>query len=159
MTQWLRWSAWFLVILCLSCLWLKSAEANGSGDLPIVSRWSGDYPVAGLGQLPEGQQQSRVGYIGNAEQLAGVWKQFKPSEPLPEVDFLKHLVVFSRNVEFYNRTNIFKVTLTDGTLEVLAMETMSAMPIEDKVVLALAIVPRAGIASLKIGPDQIITVE
>ncbi|MBW2452330.1 MAG: hypothetical protein JRF07_08260, partial [Deltaproteobacteria bacterium] len=64
-----------------------------------------------------------------------------------------------RNVEFFNRTNIFRVTLADGTLEVLAMETMSAIPVEDTVALALAVVPRAGIETLKIGPDQIITVE
>ena len=43
------------------------------------------------------------------------------------MDFGKHVVVFHRNVAFYTRTRIFKVTLRDGVAEVLAMETMSAM--------------------------------
>ncbi|MBW2504579.1 MAG: hypothetical protein JRE16_08435 [Deltaproteobacteria bacterium] len=159
MTQWVRWSACLLVVLSWFSLGPDTVAANGSADLPIVTSWSGEYPVAELGQLPEGQQQSRVGYIGDAKRFAAIWRQFKPNDPLPEVDFLQHLVVFSRNVEFFNRTNIFRVTLADGTLEVLAMETMSAIPVEDTVALALAVVPRAGIETLKIGPDQIITVE
>ena len=39
--------------------------------------------------------------------------------------------------------------MKDGVAEVLAMETMSAMPIEDKVAMSLAVVPRKGIESIQ----------
>lgn len=64
-------------------------------------------------------------------------------------------MVFSRNVDFYNSTRIFRVTLRDGVAEVLAMETMSARPLEDKAAMSLAVVPRAGVGSLKAGDRRI----
>ena len=102
-------------------------------ELVISQSWSGDYPVAELKRLPDGQQKTRVGYLGNAAAFKAVWSGFKPEVAVPEVDFGKSLVVFSRNVDFYNRTRILKVMLKDGAAEVVAMETMSAIPIEDKV--------------------------
>ena len=74
--------------------------------LPGLS-WSGDYPVTALAQLPAGQRQNRVGYIGDADTFAAVWRHFMPQEALPIVDFEKDLVVFSRNLVYYNRTRIF----------------------------------------------------
>jgi hypothetical protein len=65
------------------------------------------------------------------------------------------MVVFYRNVAFYNRTNIFKANLEDGVLDVLAMETMSALPIEDKVAMALVVVPRAGVKFIQAGTTRI----
>ncbi len=123
--------------------------------LPVSRAWSGDYPVAQLDRLPEGQRLSRVGYLGNREAFASVWKAFKPGEEVPDVDFGRNLVVFTRNVEFYNRTNILKVTLKEGVAEILAMETMSALPVEEKVAMALAEIPRAGVRFLKAGEERI----
>ncbi len=37
----------------------------------------------------------------------------------------------------------------------LAMETMSAMPIEDKVAMALAVIPRAGVRFIASGNERI----
>jgi hypothetical protein len=124
-------------------------------ELVISQSWSGDYPVAELKRLPEGQQQSGVGYLGSATAFETVWSAFKPGEALPSVDFGKHVVVFHRNVAFYNRTRIFKVTLRDGVAEVLAMETMSAIPITDKVAMAMAVIPRANVKSLRSGSASI----
>jgi hypothetical protein len=124
-------------------------------ELVISQSWSGDYPVAELKRLPEGQQQSVVGYLGSAAAFETVWTAFKPGEALPAVDFEKHVVVFHRNVAFYNRTRIFKVTLRDGVAEVLAMETMSAIPITDKVAMAMAVIPRASVKSLRSGSASI----
>jgi hypothetical protein len=121
----------------------------------ISQSWSGDYPVAELTRLPEGQQQSGVGYLGSAAMFETVWTAFKPGEALPSVDFGKHVVVFHRNVAFYNRTRIFKVTLRDGVAEVLAMETMSAIPITDKVAMAMAVIPRADVKFLRSGSANI----
>jgi hypothetical protein len=118
-------------------------------------RWSGDYPVAELQRLPAGQQQSRVGYLASPQAFGAVWAAFKPWEATPAVDFDKNLVVFVRNVDFYNRTNILRTELKDGVLEVLAMETMSAIPIGDKAAMAMVVVPRQGVKAIQSGPVRI----
>ena len=74
---------------------------------------------------------------------------------MPPVDFDRQFVLFVRNVQFYNRTTIGKVTLKDGAVEVLAMETLSALPIEDKVDMALAVIPRAGVRFIQTGAEKI----
>jgi hypothetical protein len=84
-----------------------------------------------------------------------VWQALRSGEPVPQVDFARDLVVFARNVEFYNRTSIFKVVLKDGVAEVLAMETMSALPVEDRVAMALAVVPRVGVEFIQAGPARV----
>lgn len=142
-------------IAALSCVADSSAAKDLSIDLPVSRAWSGDYPVAQLDRLPEGQRRSRVGYLGNREVFAAVWRAFKPGEEVPEVDFGGNIVVFSANVVFYNRTNILKVSLKEGVAEILAMETMSALPIEEKVAMALAEIPRAGVRFLQSGDERI----
>jgi hypothetical protein len=135
-----------------------AATATYAGDLkdiPILQNWSGDYPIVHLNRLPEGQQKSRIGYIGDAGILATVWQAFKPGEKTPEVDFSRNFIVFSRNVDFYNRLSIFKITLKDGVIEILAMETRSALPIEDKVAMAIAVIPRAGVEYIQAGNPRI----
>jgi len=130
-------------------------EAGSSTEKPqaveILNTWQGDYPVKDLDKLPAGQRGSRVGYISDANIFASVWKLFKPEEAMPLVDFEHHLVVFSRNIRFYNRTRISKVHLKDDVLEVLAAETMSALPIEEKVAMSVAIVRREGIKAIQTG--------
>ena len=128
---------------------------NEAMDLPMIEKWSGDYPVAGLGKLPEGQQDMAAGYIGDAETFIPVWRLFMPTEMLPPIDFSKNIVVFSRNIQFYNRTSILKVTLQGGTAEIIAMETMSALPIEEKVAMAMAVIPREGITAIQTGAEKI----
>jgi hypothetical protein len=124
-------------------------------DVPLVAQWAGDYPVAELIRLPKAQRRSGVGCIDDRDRFESVWKVFKAGEPVPQVDFDRNLVVFVRNTEFYNRIRIGKAILTDGVLSLLAMETRSAMPIEDQVAMSLAVVPRAGIASIQAGADRI----
>jgi len=130
----------------------KTAPVNTEPvDITVLQKWSGEYPVSELGRLPEEQRHSAAGYIGDAKTFLSVWRVFMPTEILPAVDFNKNIVVFSRNTQFYNRTAIFKVTLQDGTAEILAMETMSAIPIEDKVAMAMAVIPRAGVMAIQSG--------
>ena len=129
---------------------------NPPAELVISQSWSGDYPVDELKRLPEGQQQSRGGYLGSAAAFEAVWSGFKPGEAVPNVDFAKNLVVFSRNLDFYNRTRILKVMLRgDGAAEIIAMETMSALPIEDKVAMAMAVIPRAHVKSILNGAASV----
>ena len=72
-------------------------------------------------------------------------------EEVPAVDFKNHLVLFSRNTQFFNRISIFKVEVTKGVAQVLSMETRSARPIEDKVAMSLVLVVQEGISSLQSG--------
>lgn len=151
-----------LLVISLTCLAGGAAAAVAGSepqDLALIATWSGDYPVAALEQLPAGQRQNRVGYLGDAAALARVWQSFMPGETPPAVDFAKSLVVFSRNVDFYNRTHIFKVTLAAGVAEVLAMETMSAIPLAEKAAMAMAVVPRAGIRAIRIDSSVTIPVD
>ncbi|MBC2714340.1 MAG: hypothetical protein HF978_03440 [Desulfobacteraceae bacterium] len=138
---------------------IKDHQSNASSekkDLAILDKWSGDYPVDKLECLPLGQQEVRVGYISDKLIFSDVWKAFKPAEPVPEIDFGKNMVIFSRNVQFYNRLNIFRIIIDNGVAEVLAMETMSAMPIEDKVAMAMAVVSRSEIRFLQTGQMKLL---
>ena len=118
-------------------------------EAKILQSWQGDYPVAQLNLLPENQREQAFGFMDSAKTFQGVWKAFKPGEDVPEIDFTANLVLFARNTQFYNRISIGKVEVTDGTAEVLAMETMSAMPIEDKVGVSLAVVACKGIKAIQ----------
>ncbi len=133
-----------------------------SGALPanveIVKKWDGDFPVSALKKLPRGQQKTPAGYVGDAATFADVWRSFKPGEKVPSVDFKKNMVVFTRNVKFYNRKAITKVTLLEGIMEVQGVETVTSVPVTNKVAMAMAEVPRQGVKTLRAG-DKFISVK
>ena len=108
-----------------------------------------------LNLLPEKQRQQAVGFIYDVETFEDVWRAFQPGEDVPKIDFKANLVLFARNTQFYNRISIGKVNVTNGVAKMLAMETMSAIPIEDKVGMSLAVVARQGITVIHAG-DKII---
>lgn len=124
-----------------------------NGEAKILQSWQGDYPVARLNLLPEKQREKAVGFVGDAKTFEHVWKAFKPGEDVPSIDFITKLVIFARNTQFYNRISIGKVNVANGVAEVLAMETMSSMPIEDKVAISLVVVARNGLQGLRTGDD------
>ena len=129
-----------------------------TGEAQILQSWQGDYPVSRLDQFPPKQRERGVGFFNSPETFKNVWENFNPGKALPEIDFSRHLVIFSRNREYYNRIKIGKVDVKDGVAEVLAMETMSAIPIEDKFAISIAVVFRQGIIALKSG-EEIIPVD
>ncbi len=136
----------------------KAASTGAlAANLPIVDKWEGDYPVSALKKLPRGQQKTVTGYIGDGATFAIVWKSFKRGDKVPTVDFRKNLVVFTRNMKFYNRKAITKVTLLEGIMEVQGIETMTSVPVTDKVAIAMAVVPRQGAKTLRAG-DKFIPV-
>jgi hypothetical protein len=135
---------------------LKEFQGEKPSNRPILQRWAGDYPVAQLDRLPAGQSQSRVGYIGDAETFASVWQVLKPGTALPQVDFNKNLLVFVRNVKLYQHTLVEKVTLKDGVAEIVAAEPLTpAQPIEDRVAIGLAVIPREGLKFIQADKEQI----
>ena len=136
-----------------------TAKSGEPTDVPILQQWAGDYPVDHLATISRVPHKSAVGFIGDATGFAAAWQVFRPGETIPEVNFDKHFIVFYRNVDFYNRTSIAKVILKDGNIEILAMETMSSRPIEDKVALSMAVIPRAGIESIATGNERIVLPE
>jgi hypothetical protein len=150
----------FLLWIAFACILpgcaTPAAHHSEPKDLPILQKWRGDYPLSQLNRLPKDQCTSRVGYLDDAATFAGVWQAFRPGEKVPEVNFGTNLVVFCRNMDFYNRTSIAGVTIKDSVAEIIAVETMSAMPIEDKVAMALlAEVSRAGIKFIQADTEQI----
>jgi acid phosphatase (class A) len=122
-----------------------------NGDADILRSWHDDYPVNKLELLPEGQREEAVGFIDDFETFSAIWKAFKPGETIPQINSKANLVLFARNTQFYNSISIGRVHVTDGVAEVLAMETLSARPIEDKVAMSLIVIPRRGIISIQIG--------
>ena len=74
-------------LICLVACTPAAVQSSEPRDLSPSATWSGDYPVAALDQLPHGQQQNRVGYIGDAATFAKVWQNFMPEAALPAVDF------------------------------------------------------------------------
>ena len=119
-----------------------------NGEAKTLQSWQGDYQVAQLNLLPEMQREQAVGFIADAKTFRAVWKAFKPGEAVPEIDFTTNMVLFARNIQFYNRISIGKVSVKDGVAEVLAM---SAIPIEDRVAMSLVVVDSEGINGLKVG--------
>ena len=123
--------------------------ASAATELQILQKWSGDFPLAELMRLPAEQRTARVGYFSDPAAFAAVWEVFRPGETPPAIDFDRQLVIFCRNISFYNRLSIGRITLDKGVAELLAMETMSARPLEDKAAMALAVVPRSGVTFIK----------
>jgi hypothetical protein len=132
----------------------QTAETNLK-EAKILLSWQGDYPVVQFDLLPDNQREQAVGFISDAKTFEGVWKAFKPGEDVPQIDFKANLVLFARNTHFYNRISIGKVNLKNGIAEVLAMETMSALPIEDKAAMSLAVIPRVGVKFIRVGQSRI----
>jgi hypothetical protein len=138
----------------------KKAGINqvASFEAVILESWQGDFPIKALGRLPENQSSNPAGYLRDAKTFAAIWEVLKPGEKLPDIEFSSQLVLFVRNTQFYNRVSIGRVSVTDGIAEVLATETMSAMPIENKAAMALAVVPRKGIRAVRSG-ERIIPIQ
>ncbi len=137
------------------CPSLNSHASSVRADIHLLKTWSGDYPVSELKRLPKDQQNLKSGYLNNAETFAEIWEVFKPEESIPDVDFSKQMVVFSRNTDFYNKTSILKIELENGVAKIIAMETLSAMPIEDKVAMAMTVVEKEGILFILSDDKQI----
>ncbi len=146
------------IVLVAGCAHVdKTGEAQTqtspplTGEARILQAWQGDYPVARLDLLPEKQREQGVGFINDSVIFEAVWQAFQPGEGLPEIDFDDRLVFFARNTQFFNRIRIGKIDVKDGVAQVLAMETKSAMPIEDKVAMSLVVVAREGITGILSG--------
>ncbi len=152
------WHPWIIVatlsaVLCWghfdAAVTAEPSAELSSGQASISQAWQGDYPVAQLYRLPPNQRQRAVGFIADAKTFADVWAAFKPGETVPEIDFSTQLVLFVRNTDFYNRISIAGVNVDGGVAEVLAMQTLSALPIEDKVAMSMAVVDRTGISAIQ----------
>jgi hypothetical protein len=52
---------------------------------------------------------------------------------------------------FYNRISIVRITLTHGEADIQLMETRSSMPIEDKIAMSIAVIPRTGVKCIRSG--------
>lgn len=147
--------ALFLVFL-LSCTHSMDKAKDPSHKTPesrteveIKQSWNGDYPVDQLAALPEKADQKGTGYIGDPQTFGAVWLAFKPGEPVPDIDFTENLVIYVHNIQYYNHISIGKMILKNGVVEVIAMETLSARPIEDVVAMSMAMSSREGVTGIQ----------
>jgi len=144
-----------IVVMVVAVIAVAAGAPETHAALPanitIVNKWSGEFPVSEIGRLPEGQREAAAGFIDEPETFGSVWQVFKPGETPPEIDFDRNMVVYVRNVVYYNRTHILKVTLTDGIANIVAMETRSALPIEEKAAMAMAEISRKGVRAIRAG--------
>jgi hypothetical protein len=124
---------------------IAAGARPGTVAAPIRQQWAGSYPTARLDHLPEGQQETATGVLGDPWELSEVWRVWKPGVSTPPVDFDREIVLFARNTRYLNRLRIGAITLRDGLASVETIETRSAIPIEDECFLAMAVVPRAGL--------------
>jgi hypothetical protein len=150
------------VTSALETLYAQSASAKSLGQkakgiLVFPSIVKGGFVVGGQYGVDGATSDINplAGPRTNPSQFNEVWKVFKPMEKVPDVDFSDHMVVFSRKVTFFNRTAIMKVMLKEGVAEILARETMSAMPIEEKVAMSMAVIPRSGVNFIAAGKKPI----
>jgi inhibitor of cysteine peptidase len=120
-------------------------------ETAILQQWQGLYPANQVNLLPEGQRAAGMGFIADAKTFAAVWTAWMGKAELPKIDFQKNLVVFARNVQYLNTIRIGGVMLKDGVADVVAMETMSAIPIEDKLHMSAAVIAREGVKAVRIG--------
>jgi inhibitor of cysteine peptidase len=120
-------------------------------EAKILQQWQGPYPANQVNLLPDGQRDAGTGFIADAKVFAAVWKAWKGAEKLPEIDFQKNLVVFARNVQYLNMIRIGGVMLKDGVADVVAMEAMTANPIEDKLNMSAAVIAREGVKAVRAG--------
>ena len=122
--------------------------------LPIIGRWSGDYPIAQIDRLREWHAQAHAGYIGDEAGFGAFWQVFKQGTAVPRVDFSKNLVVFVIGNEKYKQIVIDKVTLKDNVAEMVADGYMSGQSHEDSLAAALAVIPRAGVKFVRLEREQ-----
>jgi hypothetical protein len=111
--------------------------------------WNADYPVAELDRLPAAVRDAPVGYIADPETFASVWKAFEPELVPPPVNFDTELILFARNVDFYNSLSIVQVGVNEGVAEPVVRETRSTTPVTDLVAMSMVLVVRSGIIAVK----------
>lgn len=124
--------------------------------LPILNRWSGDYPIEPLDRFKNWHaQSSHWGYIGDEAEFASFWEAFREGKKAPEVDFGKNIVVFVSGDRTFKTIFIAKVTLKDHVAEMVADGNSSSSPSSDRLAMALAVIPRSGVHFVRWGREQI----
>ena len=115
----------------------------------VLRSWDGGYPVSDLDLLPAAVRTAAVGYISDPDTLAAVWAVFQPGLPPPDVDFTQEIILFVRNVDFYNQLSIIQVPLDQGVARPVVRTTHTATPITDTVAMSMVLVERYGIVGVE----------
>ena len=126
----------------------NNANADKINKEPL-QQWQGDLPLAVLKQLPPASYKAGMGYINNQKTLDVIWPAIQNDTAKPDINFEKNIIVYVYNREFYNRTRISKIEVRSGVAEIIAMETLSALPIKDKVAFAMVLIEKEGITGLQ----------
>jgi hypothetical protein len=126
--------------------------------LPILNRWGGYYPISQLERFDEWHATARGGCFFEEPVFASFWRVFKEGKKVPSVDFDKDMVVFVGGEGSSQPLFITKISIKEGVAEVATDVRSSESTHEEGLPMALAVIPRAAVKSIRIGQQQI-TVE
>jgi len=146
----------FYVCCCFwSFCFLFPMVCQAQTMLPVIERWSGQYPVSELHRMPEEQMINGTGFVNNTAAWNEIWHGANQSDA-PAVDFHVEIVCFAHNVEFLNIVHVTAGTVDDeGVVDVLAMQTKTARPIDDFVYWSAGTIPIAGLTHLRVAGDTL----
>jgi hypothetical protein len=111
--------AWVLLAgLVLAAVSVQDAAAQKKTKVEIGMKWSGSV---------DDEKARKPDAITSPEQLKAVWKEWKVTDKMPEVDFKKNIVVAVYSVG--SKLNIAGANLDDkGNLDVLGFGTRDIRP-------------------------------
>src|SRR5207248_11422237 len=120
------------------------------------------FKASELNSLPEGQRDSRVGYIADAQTFERVWEAFTPNaenpKGVPKIDFKKDIVLFLRNTQFLNSFSSVKVHLNDGKASIAAISTRTAQKINDRLNMVVLVIPRKQVRELELDANKTVKI-
>jgi hypothetical protein len=151
-----------LLAFLLSAALALPAGAAGKGApmvpqapfLKIAASWSGEASADELAALPQWRPQLRGGCLGDEAAFAAFWQVFKPGAIAPRVDFGRNMAVFVTRDSAYAQLAIVKVTLKDEAAEVVASGHRSGPARAERMSVAVAVIPRAGVRFLRVDGEQ-----
>jgi hypothetical protein len=144
-------------LITLSALFFLFSQVRGQESVKLLHQSHGLFPVSELKLLPEGQRDARIGYIADEKTFERVWRAFKPKDETPKVNFKDDIVLFVRNIKYVNSISNVKVSVKDAQATITFFETRTAVEIKDQLHLAMVVVPRNNIRSLR-WADRVIDV-
>ena len=110
--------------------------------------------------MPEEQTLGGIGFVDDAAVWNEIWHGAN-KEDTPDVDFQTEIVIFAHNVDFLNIVHVTAGAVDDaGIVDVIAIQTKTAHPINDFVYWSAGTIPIAGLAHLRVadGPVDLVVV-
>lgn len=120
--------------------------------------WTVTLPIEALDCLLPSQSDLQVGVVRQPDAWKAIWELTNQNQSTPKIDFDREIILFVKNTVYLNRIKLTHVHLDDRTLNLETRNSRSARPIRDKFHAVFLVMPRSGIASVRLG-DQIFSIK